>query len=81
MLDTNGWNGDLTLDYNAQANFYGSCSSNRCEQLQPYMASVGSEWHVEVSRQRAAAHWGVKGSAGGPGQTSQSMCCGYMDHA
>lgn len=47
----------------------------------PHFDTVGSEWHLEVSRQRAAANWLAKGSAGGPGQTSQSMCCGAMDAA
>ena len=47
----------------------------------PYLDTVGSEWHLAMSRQRAAANWLAKGSAGGPGQTSQSMTCGYMAQA
>ena len=69
------------LDYNAQANYYGACSSNRCEIVRPLLDTLASDWHIEVSKQRAAANWLAKGSAGGPGQTSQSMCCGYMDEA
>ena len=49
--------------------------------MTPHIDTVGSEWHLEVSRQRAAANWLAKGSAGGPGQTAQSMCCGMMDGA
>jgi hypothetical protein len=81
LLDAIGWNGDYTIDYNAQANYYGACSSNRCEIVRPLLDTIASDWHLEVSRQRAGANWLAKGSAGGPGQTSQSMCCGYMDQA
>jgi hypothetical protein len=49
--------------------------------VRPHLDTVAADWHLEVSRQRAAANWLAKGSAGGPGQTSQSMCCGYMDAA
>ncbi len=81
FVDANGWNGDLTLDYNAQATYYGAASSNRAELIVPYLDTVGSEWHLAMSRQRAAANWRAKGSAGNPGQVSQSMTCGYMEHA
>jgi len=49
--------------------------------VRPHLDTVAADWHLEVSRQRAAANWLAKGSAGGPGQTAQSMCCGYMDAA
>lgn len=49
--------------------------------MRPHLDTVAADWHLELSRQRAAANWLVKGSAGGPGQTAQSMCCGYMDAA
>ncbi len=74
-------NGDMTLDYNVQANVYGAHSSNQLWQIRPYLDQVASDWHVETSRRRAAANWLAKGSAGGPGQTAQSMACGYMDQA
>ena len=50
------------------------------KRVMPYLDTVGSEWLLELSRQRAVANWLAKGSAGIPGQTSQSMCCGAMDH-
>lgn len=81
VSDTGGWNGDSTLDYNSQANVYGSCSSNHCEQLIPYLDQIGSDWHLTMSQLRASANWLAKGSAAGPGATSQSMACGYMDQA
>ena len=81
LTDSIGWNGDYTIDYNAQANYYGACSSNHCDIVRPLLDTIASDWHLEVSRQRASANWLAKGSAGGPGQTSQSMCCGYMDQA
>jgi hypothetical protein len=81
FVDNCGWNGDLTLDYNAQANFYGAASSNHADLIVPYMDTVGSEWHLAMSRLRASANWLAKGSAGGPGQVSQSMTCGYMEQA
>ena len=72
---------DYTIDYNFQANYYGACSSNRCGLMTPFFASIASDWHMELSRQRASAHWRIKGSAGRPGETAQSMTCGYMDNA
>ena len=81
FVDDCGWNGDYTLDYNAQANVYGAASSNHADLIVPYMDTVGSEWHLEMSRLRASANWLAKGSAGGPGQVSQSMTCGYMEQA
>ena len=79
--DYSGWNGDYTNDYNSQANIYGIFSSNHNDLARPYLDLILSDWHMEISRRRASANWLAKGSAGGPGQTSQSMACGYMDAA
>jgi len=78
--DTPGWNGDHTLDYNVQANIYGSASSNHMEQIIPYLDQIASDWHLTLSALRANANWLAKGSAAGPGATSQSMACGYMEN-
>ena len=81
VQDTAEWNGDYTVDYNAQANYYGVVSSNHAELLLPYFALFSSDWVLEASRQRAAADWLVKGSVGGPGTVSMSMGCGPMTQA
>ena len=62
-----------------QANYYGAASSNHADLLLPYFDTVGSEGHLAMSRLRASANWAAKGSAGNPGQVSQSMTCGYME--
>ena len=38
--DQVNWMGDLTLNYNAEATYYGTCSSNHLETLEPYIQTI-----------------------------------------
>jgi len=71
------WNGDYTIDYNFQANFWGAVSSNRASFVATYTDSITSL--LPLGRMRAAApswHEG-RGFFGPSGQYSQGMQCGH----
>lgn len=40
MDDSVGWMGDLTLNYNAEATYYGAAASNHFEVFEPYIQTI-----------------------------------------
>ena len=50
--DPVGWADGITMDYNAEANFYGAASSNHAENMHPYFPTVSAA--IDMGRQRAA---------------------------
>jgi hypothetical protein len=68
QADDMGWNGDYTLDYNFQSEYYGVFSSNHAELAENYYPVILAA--VPIGRRRAAyPHWGDRTTqAGGPGR-------------
>lgn len=81
VTDAPAWNGDYTIDYNFQANYYGAISSNRPELVRPMLDTLSADWFLLPSAMRAAARAWVAGAAGNIGQTVQDMTCGPMVQA
>lgn len=52
LQDPVGWADGITMDYNAEANYYGAASSNHPEAMHPYFPTVSAA--VSMGRQRAA---------------------------
>ena len=71
------WNGDYTLDYNFQANYWGAASSNMPEMITPFVDTMLRL--LPLGRERAAApDWSVgQGFFGATGQHVQGMQCGH----
>ena len=66
-----GWNGDVTLNYNAETPIYGAPSSNHLELSKPYFEVVTSG--LAIAKRRAGRHpWpggpSTEGKPGLPGQ-------------
>ena len=76
---SSGWNGDFTLDYNFQANYWGAASSNMPEMITPYADTMMRL--LPLGRERAAApDWSVgQGFFGATGQHVQGMQCGHSE--
>ncbi len=49
--DPVGWADGITMDYNAEANFYGSASSNHPQNMHPYFPTVSAA--IPMGRERA----------------------------
>lgn len=75
--DPVGWSDGITLDYNAEANFYGAPSSNHAESMRSYFPTVSAA--IPLGRARASLpDWSLGGhEAGGfHGMQTEAMGCG-----
>ena len=68
-----GWNGDVTLNYNAETPLYGAPSSNHLELSLPYFAVVSSG--LSIAKRRAGRQpWpGGANTVGRPGLPGQQV--------
>ena len=81
MQDPVGWSDDVTLDYNAEANFYGAASSNHPEAMWPYFPTMSAL--IPLGQQRASLpSWSQGGheSAAFYGQMTEAMGCNCNDY-
>jgi hypothetical protein len=81
MQDPVGWSDDVTLDYNAEANFYGAASSNHAEAMWPYFPTLSAL--IPLGQQRASLQsWSQGGheSAAFFGQMTEAMGCNCNDY-
>ena len=83
LQDLVGWSDDVTLDYNAEANYYGAASSNHAESMSPYFPTLQAL--VPLGRLRADLRsWDQEGheSHGTAGEMIEAMGynCDTYDH-
>eukprot|EP00040_Diaphanoeca_grandis_P025186 m.139259 g.139259 ORF g.139259 m.139259 type:complete len:1142 (-) comp30045_c0_seq6:246-3671(-) len=81
MQDPVGWSDDVTLDYNAEANFYGAASSNHPQAMSPYFPTLTAL--IPLGQQRASLEsWNQGGheSDGFFGQQTEAMGCNCNDY-
>eukprot|EP00041_Stephanoeca_diplocostata_P026806 m.729241 g.729241 ORF g.729241 m.729241 type:complete len:1225 (+) comp23048_c0_seq4:158-3832(+) len=83
MQDPVGWSDDVTLDYNAEANFYGAASSNHAGTMWAYFPTLTAL--IPLGQQRASLPTWSKGgheSHTTQGQQTEAMgcACDNYDH-
>ena len=81
LQDPVGWSDDVTLDYNAEANFYGAASSNHQESMWPYFPTISAL--IPLGQQRASLpSWSQGGHESGAfyGQMTEAMGCNCNDY-